>query len=262
VSLRGVRYCRTECLERGLSEILGSTQALAQPVSRAAHRVPLGLLLLSRQQLTADQLRAALDAQRESVRNEGPNSRSKKIGVWLQEMGFVTEPQVTAALARQWSCPVLQAPAMAITANRFPPIPALLLESFQMIPVELVESTGNLLMAFSQGIDYSVLYAIEQMLGYHTEACLVSQGTLQKSLQALARRRGAGDVVFDRTKDAAECVRIIGSYSAKVRAEEVRVTRCGDHLWVRLERPRQDAVTLLLRAPETSAPFPVLSSQS
>ena len=65
----------------------------------ASHRVPLGLLLLSRQQLTAAQLRTALEAQRAAGQG--------KIGEWLRQLGFVTELQVTAALARQWSCPVL-----------------------------------------------------------------------------------------------------------------------------------------------------------
>jgi hypothetical protein len=281
VYLQGVRYCRTECLERALIELLGASRSSPRRAAQASHRVPLGLLLLSRQQLTAEQLRAALEAQRAGSRsdrenndghnndghnndghnNDGEPIAGKKIGAWLQELGFATESQITAALARQWSCPVLRAPDMAIAASRFPAIPALLLESFQMIPVELVEATGTLLMAFSEGIDYTMLYAIEQMLGFHTEPCLVCPSSLQKSLQVLARQRAAIDVVFDRTKDAGECARIIGSYTAKVKAEEVRVAWCGEHLWIRLERLRQEAVTLVLRAPGTSTQFPVLSSQ-
>ena len=263
--MQGVRYCRTECLELALIEVLGAARSIPHRSVPAPHRIPLGLLLLSRQQLTSAQLRTALEAQREAGR--GPSngdskskSKKRKIGAWLQELGFATESQVTAALARQWSCPVLRAPPVAIAASRFPPIPTLLLESFQMMPVELVEATGTLLIAFSEGIDYTVLYAIEQMLGYHTEPCLVCPSTLRKSLQALVRQRGAGDIVFDRTKDAGECAHIIGSYSAKVRAEEVRVARCGEHLWIRLERLREEAVTLVLRAPASSQ-FPVLSSQ-
>jgi hypothetical protein len=262
----GARYCRTECLELALLEVLNSPP---QRGTVAVRRIPLGLLLLSRQQVTAAQLRAALAAQmgagcgagdnQSESKNKSKSKNPKKIGAWLQELGFATEPQVTAALARQWSCPVLRAPALEIAASRFPAIPRLLLESFQMMPVELIEATGTLLVAFSEGIDYTVLYAIEQMLGYRTEACLVCPSTLRKSLQGLARRE-AGDVVFDRTKDAGECARIIGNYSAKVKAEEVRVAWCGEHLWIRLERMRQEAVTLVLRAPGSSQ-FSVLGSQ-
>ena len=164
-------------------------------------------------------------------------------------MGFATESQVTAALARQWCCPVLLSGTAGTGVSHVPAIPLLLLESFQMVPVELVEATGTLLIAFSEGIDYTILYAIEQMLGYRTEACLMYPSTLQKRLQAQAPHRGSSDIIFERTDDPAECARIIGNYCAKLGAAEVRVARCGEHLWIRLERRRQPAVNLVLRAP-------------
>jgi hypothetical protein len=258
VRMRGERYCRTECLELALLEFFGQARPVTLRANVASHRIPLGLLLLSRQQLSAAQLRSALEAQR-AAGSEGKSKR--KIGAWLQELGFSTEQQVTAALACQWCCPVLRTAPGAMGASRFPPIPLLLLESFQMMPVELVEATGTLLVAFSEGLNYTVLYAIEQMLGYRTEACLVCPSILQKSLQAQARRGVSRDVVFDRVEDVGECVRIIGNYSAKVRAEEVRFARFGEHLWIRLERLHHEAVNLLLRVPVPRSQFSVLSSQ-
>ncbi len=240
VRMQGSWYCRTECLERSLFEALGREHPGSREVV-ASHRVPLGLLLLSRQQLTGAQLRTALELQRTAGHG--------RIGEWLQRLGFVTELQITAALARQWSCPVLRTRPEALGTSRFNPIPLLLLESFQMIPVEFAAATGTLLIAFSEGVDHTILYAIEQMLGYRTEACLVCPSALQKGLHALAQRRGAGDVVFDRMEDASECARIIGSYSAKVGAEEVRLAHCGSHIWIRLESLSREAVNLVLRAP-------------
>jgi hypothetical protein len=263
--MQGAWYCGTECLERALAEFLSRSRPTARHNATASHRVPLGLLLLSRQQLTAEQLRDGLEAQRAASRG--------KIGEWLQELGFVTEPQVTAGLARQWSCPVLRTLPDELGANCVLPIPALLLESFQMIPVELVKATGTLLMAFSEGIDYTVLYAIEQMLGCHTEACLVCPSSLQRGLQALGQRRGTGDVVFDHTEDAGECARIIGNYAARVGAEEIRLARCGEHIWARLHGLRCETVNLVVRtrrdeasavsahAPTTVAPA-ILLAQS
>jgi hypothetical protein len=261
VHLQGARYCRTECLEMALVEVLRRARPVAPRATLAPHRIPLGLILLSRQQLTAAQLRTALEAQRSAGHGRSENPSARKIGAWLQELGFVTEQQVTAALARQWSCPVLRTVPAAMGACRLPSIPVMLLESFQMMPVELVEATRTVLMAFSESIDYTVLYAIEQMLGLRTEPCLVCPSIMQPSLQALARQRGASDVVFDGLQDLGECAHIIGSYSANVKAREVRFARCGEHFWIRLERWQQEAVTLVLRAPETSSQFPVPSSQ-
>jgi hypothetical protein len=241
VRMAGSWYCRSECLEQAVKQILARDQIVSRREAGPSHRVPLGLLLLSRQQLTAEQLRTALAAQRDAGRG--------KIGEWLQRLGFSTESQITAALARQWSCPILRTGPGTFGGNRNAPIPALLLESFQMIPVELAEATGTLLIAFSEGIDHSVLYAIEQMLGYRTEACLVSPSTLRKSLEALAQRRGPGDVVFERMEDAGECAHIIASYSARIGAEHVRLARCGRHIWIRLERVSSETVNLVLRSP-------------
>jgi len=255
IRLQGARYCRTECLELALIEICGRVR-VSHCAAMVSHRIPLGLLLLSRQQLTAEQLRTALEAQRAAGRSQSPgtsqSTKQRKIGAWLQELGFATEDQVTAALARQWCCPVLRTESAAIGADCFPAIPFLLLEHFQMMPVALVGSTRTLLMAFSEGIDYTVLYAIEQMLGYRTEPCLVCPSTLQKCLQALVRHRGSGDVVFDRVEGPGECAHIIGNYSAKVGAEEVRVAGCGEHLWIRLECRQQETVNLVLRVPSVA----------
>jgi Type II secretion system (T2SS), protein E, N-terminal domain len=250
--MQGARYCRVECLELALVELLDQAAPVSRRAATVSHRIPLGLLLLSRQQLTAAQLRTALEAQRAAARG-----KSRKIGAWLQELGFVTEHQVTAALASQWSCPVLRSGPGVLATTRCSLIPALLLESFQMMPVELVESTGTLLIAFSEGIDHTVLYAIERMLGYRTEACLVCPSTLQRSLQSQVRQGVSRDVVFERVEGISECARIIGNYSAKVKAEEVRLARCGEHLWIRLERMRHEAVNLVLRVPVTDSQFSV-----
>jgi Type II secretion system (T2SS), protein E, N-terminal domain len=247
--MQGARYCRTECLELALIALLGRTRPVARRAAMASHRIPLGLLLLSRQQLTAAQLRTALEAQRAAIQDKSKSESEKKIGAWLQKLGFATEQQVTAALACQWSCPVLRSGAGGLDTGRFSFIPVLLMEFFQMMPVEVVEATRTLLIAFSEGIDYTVLYAVEQMLGYRTEACLVSPSALRKNLEAQAPHRRSTDVVFDRTEDVGECAHIIGNYSAKVKAEEVRFARCGEHLWVRLERPRHESVNLVLRIP-------------
>jgi hypothetical protein len=240
--MQGTRYCQAECLEWALIDLFGRARSAQRRGAAESHRIPLGLLLLSREQLSAEQLRTALGAQR--------SAGHRKLGEWLQELGYASEFQVTAALARQWSCPVLRTASGTIGASRVLPIPAPLLESFQMMPVELVEATGTLLMAFSEGIDYTVLYAIEQMLGYRTEACLVCPSILRKSLQTVGRQREASDIVFERMEGPAECARIVSNYCAKVAAVEVRVARCGEHVWIRLEGARQKAVNLVLRVPE------------
>ena len=61
-----------------------------------------------------------------------------KSGSGCRHLGFASEQQVTAALARQWSCPVLRSDSCeAPSPAAFPQIPVALLESSVMIPVRL-----------------------------------------------------------------------------------------------------------------------------
>jgi hypothetical protein len=197
--------------------------------------------LLSRQQVTVEQLQAALAAQRGAGRG--------KIGEWLQTLGFVSEQQVTAALARQWSCPVLRANSPLSGASRAPHIPITLLETFVMIPVEYVEIRETLHMAFGEGIDYSVLYAIEQMIGCHTEPCMALPSFVRAHVQALSGHHAEDEVVFDCASDRAEMLRIIRSYSTRLTATEIRLAACGPYLWVRLLRTARPPLDLLFASP-------------
>ena len=169
------------------------------------------------------------------------------------DLGFVSEHQVTAALARQWSCPVLR-------ANVLSPVPAALrrfrstlLESSVMIPVDYVAATRRCIVAFGEGIDYSVLYAIEQMLGCHTEACMAVP-SLCATPQALSGHRGESEVVFDRVADAPSCPHHPQLLHA-LAASEIRFAACGPHLWVRLFRPsRRPARSLAGLVPTSFQP--------
>ncbi len=246
VVIQGLRYCRDECVERALGDALRRTLSASQRAI-APHRVPLGLLLLSRQQLTVEQLRAALDRQR--------TAGYGRIGEWLQTLGFASEQQVTAALARQWSCPVLRTDSSPLASSHAPQIPLTLLQSFVMIPVDYVHATSTLHMAFGEGIDYSVLYAIEQMVGCHTQSCMAVPSFVRQHLQTLSGHRGESEVVFDRVADGAEFSRIVRSYCVRLAASEIRLAACGPHLWVRLLRPPRPPLDLLLRSPrEASSP--------
>jgi Type II secretion system (T2SS), protein E, N-terminal domain len=234
-----------ECLERAVAHLLRPPRSVAARTA-AGRRIPLGLILLSRQQLLPEQLRAALDAQ--------SAAGTHKIGHWLLHMDFITEFQLTSALAQQWSCPVLRNCPAVLALQRVPEIPMLLLESLRMLPVDFVGATGTLHLAFGEGIDYRVLYALEQMLGCRTQPCLVGPKVLQQSLLALIEQRGRCEIVFDRVADTAEFARVLRSYANRLAASEIRMAPFGAYVWLRLECPPRSAVNLLLRTPPVAPP--------
>jgi hypothetical protein len=225
IRLHGLRYCAPQCFEDATRQCFAricDTSVRFRPVQ---HRIPLGLLMLSRGELSNQQLRSALDAQRANG--------CRRIGEWLEELGFATEQQVTNALGLQWACPVL--------TTRVDPdsrcvrlVPFRILETYRMLPLQFVEPTGMFYVAFSEGIDYAVLHAVERMLDCRTEACLVTRSTMDKALEQIGRDRHCGDLLFEGWRHASEMARITCSYVLKLGAEDARVISCGSCIWVRL----------------------------
>jgi len=239
IRLRGSSYCAPQCFENAARECFSAACTLVVAASPVQHRVPLGLLMLSRGQLTSGQLQTALAAQR---------ARShRRIGEWLEELGFATEQQVTTALGLQWACPVLiQRVPRNSAAGRM--LPYRLLEHFHMLPVQFVAATRIFYVAFCDGIDYTALYAIEQMLDCRTEACLISRSSMDRELERMGHEARAGDRLFESWRDPAAMARITCGYALKLGAKQVRIVGCGEYIWVRLDAGVEVA-TLLFRHP-------------
>ena len=252
IRLHGTCYCAPQCFENAMRQCLTRISTASLPAACVRHRIPLGLLLLSRGQLTSQQLRSALEAQRESGRH--------RLGEWLGKLGYATEQQVTAALGVQWACPVLNA-AVHPDLRTLRLLPFRWLEAFRMLPLQFVPSTRMLYLAFSEGIDYPALCAVEQMLACRTEACLISGSAMDQALEHSGRHHGPGDLLFEGWRDAAEMARITCGYVLKLGAEEVRAVGCAGYVWVRLSAGR-DVANLLFRGTTAVAELPPSSCEA
>lgn len=249
IRLQGGSYCAAECFEKAAALCFERARTLRASAKPVQHRIPLGLLLLSRGRLTNSQLRTALEAQR--------TNRHGRIGEWLESLGFATEQQITAALGVQWSCPVLQSSAIAdSTCARM--LPLRLLQSFRMLPIQFVASTRIFYLAFSDGLDYTALYAVEQMLHCRTEACLTNRSMLEQGLERIAHEPRQGDLHFEGCHGAQEMARITCDYVIKLGAEEVQVVGCGEYVWTRLES-QSNFSNLLFRCPVSELDKPAES---
>jgi len=207
--------------------------------------------MLSRGELTNQQLRVALEAQQQDGQH--------RLGEWLEKLGFATERQVTVALGLQWACPVLNQDTKRDPAcSRL--LPYRLLEDHRMLPLQFVEATRTLYLAFCDGIDYTVLHAIEQMLSCHTDACLVMRSTLDRALEQIARQRSPHDLLFEGWRGAPEIASIICGYVLKLGAESARIAGCGSHVWVRLTAGRE-FINLLFRRPVPEREAPSLEEE-
>jgi hypothetical protein len=240
-------YCSPGCLQKALGEAVEKYPATARR-SAPARRLPLGLMMLSRGHLTAEQLHAALKAQ---------SARGGPLGGWLEKLGYASEQQVTAALGLQWACPIL--PALAahhLECARMLPFP--LLQHLRVLPVWQGAQKGTLCVAFCDGVNYAALNAVGEILRCRAEPCLVSSSVMDGGLAQLARHRSPGDMFFESDCSAYEIARIVAGYCQKLNAGQVRLANFRRFLWVRLVAGGQMSNLLFQRAvanPLSSAVF-------
>jgi len=239
--LHQARYCSAQCFEAALRSHLSALGPSSLSPPAIHHRIPLGLLLLARGQLTESQLRAALQAQ---------SGRGGRLGYWLENLGFATEVQITAALARQWACPVL--PAIENAPGYEGMVPFHLQKKFRMLPVQFVAGRNVLHIAFSEAIEYAALFAIQEILDCRTEPCLIGSREMQRSLERAARQTHAGEKLFEGWHDPADMARIAAGYVMQTGSRRARVAACGDCVWVFLESA-SGKTHLLFRRPCPSA---------
>lgn len=186
-------------------------------------RVPLGLLMLSRGELTSEQLQQALEVQKKTG--------TGRIGEWLQQLGYARDVTVAAALASQWSCPVIKTLPTGVGSCS---IPFYLLKNFSMVPVHFSSDRLMLHMAFAGKIEHRALFAIEQMMKCKTEACLTTRSEIDAALLRMEEQNAGSEKLFEGINDPDERTRIIASYISALHAAEVRVASCGEMLWAQL----------------------------
>lgn len=229
ISLSGNWYCGPACFEAAARDEAARLLALraARPVRRS--RMPLGLMLVSRGVINAEQLSLALDDHR---------SFGTRIGESLIKLGFATMEQVTAAVAAQWGCAVF--PLGSRYVNTPIRLPGLLQKLCRMLPVHFVPANRKLLVGFVDAVEYGALDTIEHMMQCTTEPCFISDQEYANQLQATTSEQWHKDVAFERVENPAEIARIVCSYATQIEGEEARFGMCRDWLWARVKAERQE----------------------
>ena len=77
---------------------------------------------------------------------------------------------------------------------------------------------------------------------------MARSSTIDEALEKLAGERGAGDLLFEGWREAAEMAKITCGYVVKFGARDVRIVGCKDYIWARL-LAKADAAHLLFRRP-------------
>lgn len=187
------------------------------------HRVPLGLLMLAQGWITREQLRRALDAQREHG--------SGRIGDWLIAECGVSGEHVTRGLSMQWSCPVL-------TTEGFSPeemaraMPSVFVEEFGLLPLR-VAGSRILYLGFEDQMDASVALAVEQMSELRTVSGLVREAQFRTAQSRLLECEG----IDLRSESSPDIDTLAGRITALLEQKQPvasRLVRVHGYFWLRM----------------------------
>jgi hypothetical protein len=225
MSVDGQWYCSPDCFDQAVKGKIAELMTFQGKLAKArSSRVPLGLLLLQRGVLTAEQLRVALEEHRLTELNFGDT---------VQRLGFATQEQVTAAVAAQWSCPVFSLGDRQLEVKTR--IPRQLLELYGMLPVHYGELEQRLLIGFVSGVQHQVLYTIGHMTACTVAPCFITAREYELHLHSPSTPfLRDNELVFEQIVEPAEMARITRSYVVQLAAEQMRMGKCRDYLWTRI----------------------------
>jgi len=247
VEFEGRWYCGLSCLKSAISFRVHTLLASFHQEKPRTFRIPLGLLLINRGALTQEQLRSALQQQRELGRG--------RIGDWLLQLGMVNEDQLTQALGQQWACPVFPLELQPTKASWGDLLPVPLLESASAVPVHASPDGRLVHLAFADRVDHTLLYAVEQMLGCRTVACVASATSIARLLEHLRRTAAREETSFNTVRDPRDVNSTITNYAEELQATRISLARAAAYLWVRFYRNRSTRDLLFRVLPDVPTTF-------
>ncbi|MBN9617919.1 MAG: hypothetical protein BGO25_17520 [Acidobacteriales bacterium 59-55] len=187
------------------------------------HRVPLGLLLLAQGWITQQQLRQALEAQRQAG--------TGRIGEWLISRCGLEPEQITRGLGMQWNCPALSAEGFSPESMALV-MPGVFAEEFGMLPLRI--AAGRILyLAFTDGLDASAARAVEQMSGLKCESGILNEAEFGTARSRLLECESV-EAGFESASDTDSLAGRITAIIEQKQPTASRLVRMHQYYWLRL----------------------------
>ena len=142
-------------------------------------KVRLGEILVQQKLLSEEQLQFSLSEQKRTGR---------KLGRVFIENGFVTEEQISGALARQLNIPYINLKFYNINTDVVRLLPETQARRFRAIALE--DRNGMLLVGMADPTDLFAYDEISRSLKRSIELAVVNEGELLQMIDRLYRRRG------------------------------------------------------------------------
>lgn len=220
-------YCSVDCFVRALRAplfVLLSPRAVEVPRSP---RLSLGLVMLSKGYVSADQLRAAT---RQS------QLCGESLDVTLVRLGMATEKQLAAARSAQWGYPVLAPEHIGHRVQA--DIPRGVLDACSAVLLHRSESARRMVIGFVSRVEHALLESVERVTGYRVEPCFITATDFAEQSDRLTCLPGYNEILVEEPGAPERMARTVGRSAVDIHASEARFTLCRNMIWVRLTGKR------------------------
>ncbi len=229
-------YCSVDCFVAAaltrLAEL--SDERIVEMPHRP--RLPIGLVMVSKDYLTGEQLRFA------TAQSQLHNEELEKA---LLRLGLASERQLASARAAQWGCPLVkqEGAGQAVEAD----IPPTLLRSSCAVPLHYSAATKRLLLGFVYRVEHTLLHALEQVVGCKAQPCFITPTEFEVQMARVSGLPDCEELVFEKPMTPMQMANTLGSAAVEISAREAIFVNCRDYIWTRLSGRRR-RVDVLFRA--------------
>lgn len=227
VTVGAAWYCSVDCFVAGVRltfEKLCSRQVVEIP---RHPRLSLGLYLMTKGYITAEQLRIAT-AQSQAL--------DEDLEATLQRLGVATDKQLAAARSAQWGYPVL---APEYTGESIAiAIPKSALTACKAVPLHYSAAAKKILIGFASRVEHSFLELVEEMTGCPVDACFISPGVFKEQMERVTAPLGYQEQVVDDPGSTEGMARSVGRAALHVAAREASFAQWRNLVLGRVEGKR------------------------
>lgn len=229
----GREFCSDRCLELQVESELSERWENAR--RRTPPRLPrpkLGAILLQSGTITQLQLERAIALQKEEGRG--------RIGEWLQQLGCLSERQITQALSRQYGLPMINLRESDPPSEAARLVPGRIARTFSSLPVGYDDERETIQLAITPPFGYLTQDVLRRMTGRTLSLFIADESQIRKLLELWYAPSVPGDgeeITFQDLEDVLSIARATISFAGDNKATNLRIELIEDCLWTRIDFP-------------------------
>jgi len=227
VSVGQTWYCCIDCFVVASCATLERLCGLKVTEIPRNPRLSLGLFLLSKGMLTAEQLR---DATAKS------HCLDEDIELTLIRQGLVGEKQLAAARSAQWGYPML-APGFVGQMVEID-LPRAIMSACRVVPLHYSAAPKRIVLGFARRVEHSLIELIEGLTQCRVEPCIITPTGFEEQMERLSTPPEYEEVVVHDPGPPEKMARTLGRTAVQVAAREASFAQWRDFVLVRVSGKR------------------------